>query len=125
MKFDWSEYLNLAQELAGQPSSPASTEAKLRTAVSRAYYAAHCRVRNHVRDVEGLPIPQTGEVHQLLIDMFIRSPDRRRRKIRTTLKRLRIDRIKADYHDAVTGLPSMVVVALKLAQQSISTLSTL
>ena len=40
MSFDWSEYLNLAQELAGQATGPSSQEAKLRSAVSRAYYAA-------------------------------------------------------------------------------------
>ena len=125
MKFDWSEYVNLAQELAGQSGRLASDEAKLRTAVSRAYYALHCKVRNYIHDVERLPIPSTGEAHQFIIDMFERSPDKRRRKIGQTLKRLRIDRIKADYHDVVTGLPSMAALALKLAQQAISTLSTL
>ena len=42
MSFDWSEYLKLAQELAGQTGNPASQEARLRAAVSRAYYAVFC-----------------------------------------------------------------------------------
>jgi hypothetical protein len=40
MSFDWSEYFSLAQELVGQPATPAGQEARLRSALSRAYYAA-------------------------------------------------------------------------------------
>lgn len=36
MSFDWSEYLNVAKELAGVETSAASQEAKLRAAISRA-----------------------------------------------------------------------------------------
>jgi hypothetical protein len=32
MTFEWSEYLNLARELAGKATAPANQEAKLRTA---------------------------------------------------------------------------------------------
>lgn len=42
MNFDWSGYLNLAQELAGQTGTSASKEAKLRSSISRAYHAAFC-----------------------------------------------------------------------------------
>jgi len=38
MRFDWSEYLNLAQELAAISSESTNSEARLRSAVSRAYY---------------------------------------------------------------------------------------
>jgi len=37
MSFDWSEYFSLAQELVGQPATPAGQEARLRSALSRAY----------------------------------------------------------------------------------------
>lgn len=36
MTFEWSEYLNLARELAGKATTPANQEAKLRAAISRA-----------------------------------------------------------------------------------------
>lgn len=39
MRFDWSEYLNLAQELAAISGDSVNNEAKLRSAISRAYYA--------------------------------------------------------------------------------------
>ena len=37
MSFDWSQYLNVAKELAGDGTTPANQEAKLRAAISRAY----------------------------------------------------------------------------------------
>jgi len=42
MSFDWSEYLDIARELAGQATASSSAEAKKRCAISRAYYAAFC-----------------------------------------------------------------------------------
>lgn len=42
MSFDWHEYYVLARELSGVSSVPSSIDAKLRTAMSRAYYAAFC-----------------------------------------------------------------------------------
>jgi hypothetical protein len=50
MSFDWSKYLNVAKELAGVETSAASQEAKLPAAISRAYYAAFIKARNHLRD---------------------------------------------------------------------------
>lgn len=60
MKFDWLEYYDLAKELADinsnnsgdsakNPKSQIS-EAKLRSSIGRAYYAAFCIARNYLRD---------------------------------------------------------------------------
>jgi uncharacterized protein (UPF0332 family) len=76
MTFDWSEYLKLAQELAGQAVSPANKEAKLRSSVSRAYYAAFCKARNYLRDIGGHLIPSTPEAHIYVRDEFKRSPNK-------------------------------------------------
>ena len=51
--------------------------------------------------------------------------DRRRRQIGVNLDRLRTDRRKVDYDDFVTGLSSMAVMDLRLAQQVNSTLKLL
>ena len=125
MTFDWSEYLKLAQELAGQTVSPANEEAKLRSSVSRAYYAAFCKARNYLRDIEGRSIPSTPEAHRYVRDKFKNSPDRLRRKIGDGLDRLRIRRNRVDYEDSVTGLPSMAIMSLKLTQDIISMLCIL
>jgi uncharacterized protein (UPF0332 family) len=125
MTFDWTEYLNLAQELAGQATKPASKEARLRSSVSRAYYATFCEARNHLRDVEGHSILSTGEVHGYVRDEFKNSADRLKRQIGINLDRLRVYRNKVDYDDSVTGLSSMVTMSLKLARKIISALRTL
>ncbi len=125
MTFDWSEYLKLAQELAGQAVTPAGEEAKLRSSVSRGYYAAFCKARNYLRDIEGHSIPSTPEAHTYVRNEFKTSPDKLRRKIGDGLDRLRIRRNKVDYEDSVTGLPSIVGMSLRLTEDVISTLSIL
>ncbi|MDF0552110.1 hypothetical protein [Kamptonema sp. UHCC 0994] len=58
MKFNWSEYLALAQQLAGKSQISATQESRLRSAISRAYYAAFIQARNYLRDTMGLSIPR-------------------------------------------------------------------
>ncbi|KYK27645.1 MAG: hypothetical protein HXS48_16615 [Theionarchaea archaeon] len=123
MRFVWSQYLTLAKELAGH-SVTASTEAKLRSSVSRAYYAAFCEARNYLRNELGYPIPTTGEAHKLVIDNLKTSIEPKLRRVGINLDRLRIDRNKTDYKDSVTGLHSMTKMALMLSEQIISTLNT-
>jgi len=125
MMFDWSDYLDLAKELAGLTASQATEEAKLRSSVSRAYYAAFCKARNYLRDIEGRSIPSTGDAHVFVRDEFRYSADRLRRKIGKNLNRLRIDRNKVDYDDSVTGLSSMATMDLTIALKVISALNTL
>nr|CBH37085.1 conserved hypothetical protein [uncultured archaeon] len=125
MMFDWSDYLDLANELAGEIASQTTEEAKLRSSVSRAYYAAFCKARNYLRDIEGQSIPPTGIAHVIVRDVFKHNADRQRRKIGQNLDRLRIDRNKVDYDDSVTGLASMVTMDLTMALKVISTLNTL
>ena len=75
MTFDWSEYLKLAQELAGQTVSPANEEAKLRSSVSRAYYPlplGHAPAPSPTCEITA-GILKDIQFHQLqkLIDMFV------------------------------------------------------
>ena len=58
--FEWAAYHTLARELATRSGD----EAALRTAVSRAYYAAFCRARNFFC-VEKVSIPMICEVTEL------------------------------------------------------------
>jgi len=125
VSFDWSEYLNLAQEMAGLAVGPSSQDAKLRSAVSRAYYAAFCKARNHLRDKEGHRIPPSGDAHIYVREQFQNSTDRLRRGMGSTLNRLRIDRNKVDYDDVVKRLPSMTTSVLRQAARVISDLGRL
>jgi hypothetical protein len=125
VSFDWSEYLNLAQELVGQAASPPSQEARLRAAISCAYYAAFCESRNHLRDREGHRGPSGGRIHQFVRDQFKGSSDRSRRQIGYDLDGLRSDRNKADYDDSIANLNGMVAMDIVLASRVISMLKRL
>jgi len=125
MSFNWSEYLNLAQELVGQTGTPAGQEARQRSALSRAYYAAFCQARNHLRDKEGHSLPGGGQVHVYVRDQFRNSSDPMRNQIGQNLNRLRIDRNKADYDDSVPRLDTMTVRDMTLAQRVLAMLSKL
>jgi hypothetical protein len=116
LSFDWSDYLTLANELAPRPVDRATAEARLRSAVSRAYYANYCKARNYLRDQEGCSIPRE-DAHRFVIEQFIGSDDRKRRDIGKDLNRLKIDRIRADYQDEFNGLAAKTETVLILAGQ--------
>ena len=125
MSFDWSEYLNVAKELAGVTTTPANQEAKLRAAISRAYYAAFINARNHLRDQEGYLIPTTGNAHRYVSQQFELSSDVVRQSIADKLSRLKAYRKQADYVDKFPGLAGITLMALKLSEEIISTLNSL
>ena len=132
MRFDWSEYLNLAQELAATNSdSSANSEAKLRSAISRAYYSTFCLARNYLRDIEKDPILSRKNrdinKHQYVAEEFIYHPTKMKNMVRIgeNLSRLRELRNKADYEDTLYNLQNAVKNALMLAQNIISALNEL
>lgn len=124
MTFNWSEYLNLARELAGKATTPSSQQAKLRSAISRAYYAAFIQARNFLRDHDNLTIPRKN-THQYVINQFRNSPDIMRANLGRNLQRLRSYRNQADYKDIVIGLASKSQEALSLSRRIISELGSL
>ncbi len=125
MNFEWIKYLHLAHELGGQTLSLANQEARLRAAISRAYYAVFCKCRNRLRDKENHRIPPGGKAHQYVCNEFKRSMNKLRRQIGQTLERLRSDRNKADYDDKITMLDLLVKTDLALADNIISILNKL
>ena len=127
MKFDWSEYFNLAKELA-----ETSKEAELRSAVSRSYYSAFCLARNYLRDIQQdtkLWRKKTYDInaHQYVAEKFIynQSKSQIMIEIGKDLSRLRKMRNKADYEDTMFNLKREARTALMLAQNIISALSNL
>jgi uncharacterized protein (UPF0332 family) len=114
--FDWCCYLSLAKDLA----SDNKDEARLRSSISRAYYAAFCTARNYLRDVEQKAIPDEN-VHSYVIGQFYALGRRNNgKKLAMELRRLRNDRNRADYDDSVGGLPFMCNDALIRAERVIS-----
>jgi uncharacterized protein (UPF0332 family) len=111
--FDWSEFLALAKVIADTEIS--SQEARLRTAISRAYYAAFISVRNYLRDQEGQVTTSSVEAHRLVSEQMRMSADPVRQSIADRLRRLRLYRNQADYVDSFPGLVGITPKALELA----------
>ncbi len=103
MSFNWSEYLILAHELTSTSTTSPIQEAVLRSAISRAYYAAFCKARNHLiyKDID--PIPDRVNVHAHVVNKFESSSDRTRQKVGQLLHHLRSTRNIADYEDTFHG----------------------
>ena len=125
MTFDWSQYLNLAKELGGFASPPANQEAKMRAAISRAYYAAFMLAKNHLRDREGLSIPKTADAHRYVSEQFALSPEPVRKLVGEKLIRLRLYRNQADYVDRFPGLSVLIGTAITLSEEVIAELRNL
>ena len=124
MSFDWLDYIGLAEELAGQGKAVSSQESRLRSAVSRAYYAAFCKAGNRLRDQEDTKLPPF-DVHRFVWDQFKNSDSAARREIGTNGDRLKKDRVKADYDDTIPNVASLTVKALRLSSQILNRLDRL
>lgn len=124
MSFNWLQYLGLAQQLAGKAQISTTQESRLRSAISRAYYAAFILARNYLRDEESISIPER-QSHKFVIEQFKNSSEEVRQKIGKNLARLRFSRNKADYDDNFERLPEETRSMLKLANKTISDIQSL
>lgn len=105
--FDWREYYLLAEDLLSQADTSLHKEAMLRSAVSRAYYAAFHRACEYLREANKYPTQQEftssrKETHRFLINIFANNHDYPEwRKIGDLLYSLKDFRQKADYVKSV------------------------
>ncbi len=127
MSFAWSDYLALARSDAADVASDPATpwpDAKLRSAVSRAYYAAFCSARNHAISAHGATFPGSADAHSLVRLHYVRRPSSGARRVAEYLHMLRKDRNKVDYRDTVSQLPSVTNKCLSRAAKIISDLGS-
>lgn len=126
MSFDWSEYLTLAQELTANSATSPIHEANLRSAISRAYYAAIHKAQDHLIYKDNSPIPYPVNIHFYVINEFESSNDIIRKKIGGLLHHLRSIRNIADYQDSFFGnLQGRTKGVLTEAEEAIRLLDTL
>ena len=121
MAFDWSQYLVLAEALAEQPGN----EAALRSAVSRAYYAAFCLARAHLLNTHesfGSRPRRPRLSHRTVWLTYQRDVDRR---IGQDGNRLRELRNLVDYEDVVSDLDDAVRSALSTSRRILASLDEL
>jgi hypothetical protein len=96
--FDWLQFHHLAKELLGMIHEPVSEEAKQRSAISRAYYAAFNITAEYVLASEGEnALPAGVALHEAVQRHFGVQKDAVSRKIADDLAYLRAERNKADY----------------------------
>jgi uncharacterized protein (UPF0332 family) len=125
MSFDWLEYLRLAHELVAPSTGTASREARLRSAISRAYYAAFKMAFAYLRDRDSSIVFVRTDIHTFVLEKFKFDPDRAQREIGVNLDRLRRERNRADYDDMVDRLPETAAKALLQAEKIVSDLAKL
>jgi uncharacterized protein (UPF0332 family) len=127
MSFNWVDYLQLARELEGETknSEDSLLEAKLRTAISRAYYAAFGEACLLLIQKDGITLPREGR-HDFVIRVLSNSPYRTRKSIGSNLRRLRDHRNTADYQRSnIDKLPYLTQTVIQLAESVISSIHQL
>jgi uncharacterized protein (UPF0332 family) len=114
MSFDWDQYYVLAKDLAGRPATP-NEEARKRSAISRAYYAAIIQGREKISARSGDSYPYKN-THHWTIKKFKQDPAPDAKRIGSHLKRLKKRRERADYDHKVQNLDSELKSALSEAK---------
>lgn len=112
MAFDWEQYLALARRLA---AAAGPTEADLRTAVSRAYYAAF----NRARVLAGQQLPSAEGSHERVWRELERAHDRERMAIGKSGSRLKQERVRADYRSGESVTLPEARTAIEMAESLI------
>ena len=92
MPFDWSKFLDLARRLSAETTD----EASLRSAVSRAYYAAFNTAADRMRQ-DGKTVPEDGTAHVEVWRYYSGANDQFSRKIGSDGSRLKTRRRDSDY----------------------------
>lgn len=119
MTFNWKDYLTFAENLQAAPNMPGPEEAALRSAVSRAYYAAF-RAALEYGKKNGYAATRTGEDHNKIREYFrkIQTNQKKNLDISTQLDRLHDYRRQADYENTLKTKPEyMIVYAISMAKK--------
>lgn len=126
MDFNWVEYLCLAEELLAKPLTGGRIfEAKLRTAISRAYYSAFGTASEFLQEKNGLTVPRKNP-HLFVSNQFCASNEKKKKKLGSNLDRLKDLRVKADYYkNWPVDLEKQGTIALTYAHKIISSLRSL
>ena len=119
MAYNWQEFLTFAENINTAPNVPGPKETALRSAVSRAYYAAF-RAALELGSHGGFIPSRTGEDHSKIREYFRNSVPKTPSKldISTQLDRLHDLRRKADYENELRQKPeSMAYYAIGMAKK--------
>ena len=116
--FNWNDYLDLAEELKERNES----EAALRSAISRAYYAVFCQVRDNLKE-EGVQLPER-EIHRFVWNYY-KNKGRSFTAIYINGDGLRNNRNTADYESAAGDLNNLVFDSFRRVRNILNGLQTI
>lgn len=119
MSFNWRDFLEFAESLNANPNTPGPSEAALRSATSRAYYAAFHHAMEFAQN-EGYQRLFNAKDHWDIRTHFreFDSPNQIRRSISVQLGRLYVQRTQADYDVELRSQPtSLATNAIGIANQ--------
>jgi uncharacterized protein (UPF0332 family) len=126
MRFDWRAYLTLAQDLVSPSTSLPNDEARLRTGISRAYYAVFGTARNSLRArYPALVMPTDATIHGFIQRQFAIASDAFSHSVAQQLGRLRDLRNQADYEEVFAKLPENAEFALLCADTAFDAMDQL
>ncbi len=125
MRFLWADYLAVATYLTEHSESGGHPEAFLRSAISRAYYAALLTARHLLRDQWGIEVPEDADIHYFISQWFLAEDATERKEVGEWLERLRGRRRRADYDDEIRNILSLARMSLVDAQAVVDRVSTL
>jgi uncharacterized protein (UPF0332 family) len=120
--FDWAEYLDFARHLV---QADTSTEAELRSAISRAYYASFHIARDYLIQAQHLNPLSRQHVHREVWRVLRTNPHLEAVAAAERGFRLLAFRRKADYEGRYPLLSHEARRAIREAEQIIAGISTL
>jgi uncharacterized protein (UPF0332 family) len=115
MPFRWVEFFALAEQIASTSGAGYTDEASNRTAVSRAYYAAFCSLRNYAASQLGFQPQGTPRDHTTL-RLHLQALGSEWATVARYLQELRLWRNQCDYDDEVPNLSELTRLALLRAE---------
>jgi uncharacterized protein (UPF0332 family) len=118
MPFDWQDYFSLASTLNNQEPGTL-LEAKCRSAVSRAYYAAFCLAREKAVSKGDFHPTYTGDDHGLIVMYY---KNKSEPGIVSKLQSLRLWRNNCDYRNDVRNFTAISNNAITYAKNLLSEL---
>ncbi len=128
MSFDWETYLSLAGDLSKNAGAAPMRESRLRTSISRSYYAAFKTAHNHLRDKENdrnLRSHSPASIHKYVRQCYVDGTIMEKKQIGYKLQGLKTERGNADYEDDYQDLDGQVVYCLRLASEVIKLVKAL
>jgi uncharacterized protein (UPF0332 family) len=115
VSFNWNQYFELAQALAGDGDANPSEEAKKRSAISRAYYSVLIQAREKASERSGENYPTDGGTHGWTIHKYKNDDSPNTKGIGAKIERLKELRERVDYDNQVQNLDKEVRGAIQQA----------